>query len=161
MSIYMDEVKKCLSEHKDEIVEINNSKTKQSRNLSDEKLQFLWAYYMNQMDICAFLSCFDLTRKEYAYCTYKIFGIKSAKLFLKRTKKDASKWNDKTRRRLATEIVLTYRRRGQHFLRDVLIPKNPNSFKREYLNCYGFLEKNGREKAEELILALQGGNNDP
>ena len=157
MSNYMKEINKCLSEHKDEILEIENAKTEKSKKLSHNDLEFLWTYYMNAIGVCGFLSCFDLTRREYTYCTYKIFGIKSAKVFLKYSKKDEDKWNNKTRRRLATEIVLTYRRRGQHFLRNSLSPKNPTYFQKRYLNLYGFLKKDGKVLAQAILDKLKGG----
>lgn len=152
---FIKELKQVLEENKEKIKIIQEKKTERSKKYNDEELFLLWAYYMQKMDVTPYLSCFDLIRKEYGYITYKIFGKESCKFFMKDTNniKDKEKWNEKTNRRNASDIVMTYKRRGQDFLRDNLKPKKETKLQKKYLNpnSYGFLNDLGIKKINELI----------
>lgn len=148
-----DVIEKCLSDNKDKIIEINNAKTEVSKTYSDEELFLMWAYLQEALLVSPYLSPFDLTRKEYAYCTYKIFGRASALLFLATTKNKKDKWNKKTTRRIANDIIMTYRRRALKFLRDTMTPPYKSRFFDKYCDqrAFGFLNNEGREKAVKLL----------
>lgn len=150
---FAKELKRVMEENKEKIKIIQEIKTERSKKYNDEELFLLWAYYMGKMNITPYLSCFDLIRKEYGYITYKIYGKESFKFFMKDTIDEKEKWDEKTTRRNASDIVMTYRRRGQSFLRDTLKPKKETDFQKKYLmsNCYGFLNKLGMEKINKLI----------
>lgn len=143
------EINKCLKINKNKLAYIEKIKSNESKEYNDDQLFVLWEYYRRNTEAPNFCGCFDLTRKEYAYCMWKIFGIQSAKFFLKDTKHDKS-WKEKSSKRMALDIIWTYFRRGVYFLKD--IPKPDTPIQEKYLDKYGCLNK----KAEKLLKSILG-----
>lgn len=150
---FIKELKQVLEKNKEEIKIIQEKKTDRSKMYNNEELFLLWSYYMQKMNVTPYLSCFDLIRKEFGYIMYKIFGKESCKYFMQQTQNEKEKWNKKSTRRNASDIVMTYERRGRTFLRDTLKPKKETELENKYLmpECYGFLNDLGIKKVKELI----------
>ena len=134
------------------LAKIDSEKIEKSKHYTDEELFILWAYYMEHMQVSPYLSCFDLHRGEYACCIHRIFGLKSAESMLKYTKYDKS-WDKTTSARHANDIVMTYKRKGFNFMRNVLKPKYDIDWCKKYLddNNYGFLNDEGNKKFKEIM----------
>ena len=151
---YVVEIEMSIKEHEKDMIEINEAKSEASRLLNDEELHLLWSLYMEELEVSPYLRPYDISGREYALIMGKIFGIKSRDVFLKRTK-DSVSWNNRmvvSSRRIANDIVMTYRRRGYNFLCRTLVPKQMSDFEVRYLDphCYGFLNEVGRKKAIEI-----------
>ena len=152
---FIKELNQVLEENKKKIKIIEEKKTERSKKYNTEELFLLWAYYKQKIGLSPYLACFDLIRKEYGYIIWKIFGKDFCKFFMEDTNnpKDKKMWNNKSTRRTAVDIVMTYKRRGQTFLKDSLKPKKETELQKKYLmpNCYGFLNDIGIKKVNELI----------
>lgn len=141
-------IKKCLKRNKAKIKYIEGCKSEKSKEYNDDELFVLWEYYSRNTEAPTFCGPFDLTRKEYAYCMWKIYGMKSAKYFLKDTKHDKS-WQEKSNKRMALELIWTYFRRGVYFLRDIPKPETP--MQERYLDKYGCLNKTGKKLLKSIL----------
>ena len=152
---FRKELKKVLEDNRWKTQIIDSKKTERSKKYKGEELSLLWAYYKQKMGLSPYLACFDLKRKEYGFVIWQIFGKESCKFFMEDTNntKDKKMWNKKSTTRDAVDIIMTYKRRGQSFLRNTLKPKHDKKFAKKYLNPnnYGFLNEIGIKKVNELI----------
>ncbi len=143
----VSDVMDCMYRNKDKIIRINECKSDKSKAYNNNELFVLWEYFMRKIGAPKFCGCFDLTRKEYGYCVWKIFGKKSALNFMVDTK-DSKSWKEVSTRRYALDIMETYKGRGQLFLRNIAKPET--QMQKKYLDKYGDLNELGKNLLNTL-----------
>jgi hypothetical protein len=151
-SDYLNAVKDYLCSDKfvQDTKEINAHK---ERDFDDKTLFILWAYCQELLGFNGLLSCFDLTRDEYAFCMGKIFGLKSREYFLKTAnvnwQGEETLKSKSINLRNAIRIEATYKRRGCHFVDS--IDKLKTTYEKKYLDLRGYLREEYKEFAKKLL----------